>query len=137
MKKLALASAVLAAAWGLSGCVSSGGGGSTISLETPAFVSARVDISTGTMNGSFNPAGYSDGQMRRMAASTCLSGGLSSFGTAPQDNGLTAFSATCANGYRDDARAVEFQRTATGAVLVEVTGASAGNLTYNSYEISV
>ena len=128
---IARTSAVLAAFSILSAC--GGTSGPSLSTSNPNFFSSRV--SEGTMLGAFNPAGFSAKEVRKVVAETCT-GALGGFNTQPREDGLTAFSATCA-AWRSGARAVEFERASGSVVIIEITGSKSGNLLYDRIETSV
>ena len=113
------------------GACGGGSSGAGIATSNPNFFSGSV--SEATMTGSFNPAGYSAAQVQGLVSQVCADGGLAGFGTAPREDGLTGFSASCAT-WRDNARAVEFERTGPQSVMIEITGSSSGNMTYSRIE---
>ncbi|MEM1079185.1 MAG: hypothetical protein AAGI09_11700 [Pseudomonadota bacterium] len=84
-----------------------GSSGASMSLSNPDFFLGRV--SEGVMTGSFNVAGFTSGEVRKLVSDAC-SAGLTAFGDQRGENGLSLFSATCAE-WISDARLVEYQRT--------------------------
>lgn len=105
-----------------------GGSGETITLKTPTFFSGKVDGAT--MNGLYNPNGYSAVQVKTLVSNVCASGRVSGFAREQREDGLVSFAASCRewNGF---ARFVEFEKTTGNQVLIEITGAQNGNLTYS------
>lgn len=128
---IARASAVLAAFSILSAC--GGTSGASISSSNPNFFSSRV--SEGTMLGAFNPVGFSAKDVRKLVSETCT-GALGGLNTQPREDGLTAFSATCAS-WRSGARAVEFERAGGSTVIIEITGSKLGNILYDRIETNI
>lgn len=130
-KFAARSTAVVVALLGLSAC----GGSSAVSLSAgnPGFFTGRVSDST--MVGTFNPAGFSGPQIRKLVGETCA-GSLQSFGTQSRDDGLVAFSAACAS-WRSGARFVEFEKTGGSSVVVEITGSNSGNIVYDRFDATL
>ena len=113
--------------FGVAGCGGSSGG--SISVENPDFFVGRV--SDGKMTGAFNPAGFSESQVRKLVAQTCVGEQLTGFNTQSREDGLFAFAATC-NSWIDQARAVEYERIDGMGLVIEITGTDgAGGLTYS------
>jgi len=112
---------------------SSGGSATNVSQDNPNFFLGRV--ADQAISGAYNSDGFSAGAVRTLVQKTCT-GTLTGFGTQPTDNGLTAFTANC-TAFRSGARAVEFERTSGGLVVIEITGSVNGNIVYDRINVTL
>lgn len=110
-----------------------GSSGASISAINPNFFSSSVSDST--MVGAFNPTGFSSSQVRKLVGDTCI-GSLGGFNTQSREDGLTAFSATCAS-WHSGASVLEFERTSGSNVMIEITGSVEGNLVFARLDTKV
>jgi len=116
------------------GACSGGSSATEISTGNPNFFFGRV--SDAVMQGAYNPAGYSAAQVQKLVRETCQQGQFTGFNTQDRPDGLVGFVASC-NAWRDNARAVEYERIAGSGVVIEITGSASGSLTYSRIDTNV
>ncbi len=101
---------------GLSAC----GSASDISVRNPNFVG--VSLKDGVLFGSYNPAGFDAQLIQNQIKSLCTDKALGGYSERPGEQGLVAFSATCADGTTFRRAFMEIERMPNGNFSVEVTG---------------
>lgn len=117
----------------MAGCFG-GSSAAQISLENPGFFGGR--ITEQSMQGVYNPEGFSAKQVKKLVSRTCVGDRLTGFNTQNQPDGLMAFTASC-NDWRGGARFVEYERRGGANVLIEITGSHLGNITYGQIETTL
>ena len=100
----------------------------------PEFFHAK--IGDGKLTGSYNPAGFTADEVRKLLATSCNNGKLGSYGEQAQD-GLMSFNATCQGGTTASSGAIEFQKAATGVVVEGTVADESGNLSYQRATVAL
>ena len=89
------------------------------------------------ISGGFHRAGFLESQVRQLVAQTCVGEQLTGFNTQFREDGLYGFAATC-NSWKNQARAVEYERISGLVVIIEITGTDGtGGLTYSRNNTNV
>jgi hypothetical protein len=122
---------------GILATISACSGGSS-SVEATArnsgFFVGRV--AEGTMQGVYNPEGFSAAQVRKLVAETCEQGLLTGFDTQDRTDGLRSFGASC-DAWKHNAKAVEYERNGGADVVIEILGSASGSVTFNRIDTKV
>ncbi|WP_310620834.1 hypothetical protein [Flexibacterium corallicola] len=110
--------------------------GSYISRKNPDFFNAK--LKDRQLQGTYNPAGYSSAQVRKLVGTLCQQGHLTGYSETRQE-GLVSWTTGCSSGFSERARTNEFERIdGTDQVMVETMGSDGrGNLLYNRFEVSL
>lgn len=133
-KALFLRTAICGATLLVLAACSGGSSATEISTRNSGFFLGRV--SDGTMQGAYNPAGFNATQVQKLITETCQQGQLTGFATQDRTDGLIGFGATC-TAWRDNARAVEYERSGGSGVVIEITGSASGSITYSRIDTTV
>lgn len=115
MRKLRIG-VVIAALAALAAC----GNASDISARNANYIG--VSLKDSVMSGTYNPAGFDTRLVQNQIKSLCVDKTLGGYAEKPEENGLVAFSATCAGGATLKRAFMEIERMPNGNFAVEVTG---------------
>lgn len=114
-----------------------GGSIETAPIENPNFFYGKLDRSSGVMTGLYNPAAYSESQVRSLLAKTCGSNRLASYSQSAQSN-LIAYANTCRGGTSPRYSYVSFEKQTAKTVLLEATGSDGnGNVLFTQLAVDL
>lgn len=103
---------------GMIGLVAACGSSADIARDNPNYFGTKIE--DGKLLGSYNPAGFDRTLVQSQIKKLCVDKKIGSYGEAPQD-GLTAFTATCANGTAYKGGFAEIERLPSGNFSFEGT----------------